>query len=674
MIVSWKWLADYVTLDATHEEFARRMMLAGFNHEETVAVDNDWAIDLEITSNRPDCLGQIGLAREAAVLFEKPLNLPVATPATGKLSINSQTQIAVQDTTACPRYIARVIRGIKVGPSPNWLVERLTTLGIASINNLVDITNYILMECGQPLHAFDLQRLSGQQIIVRRAVAGEKIEAINHKTYELQPSMLVIADRDRPVAIAGVMGGASTEVTTTTTDILIESAQFDPQTIRVTARALALHSDSSYRFERGLDPQGVDWASRRCCELILELCGGELCEGVIDCGATPVANAPVRLRYAQLERLIGISYPDEAVQGILTALGMAVVKQDATSITVQPPSWRRDLTREIDLIEEVARVYGYDAIPEDRAVPLVPSARTHIDRVQGKIRQALLGAGLDEVLTLSAVDQELTGTNLWLDNGQEQTPLATRIPVLRRANQLRRTLIPSLLEVRRTNEALSNPRIEIYEIAKVYWPQTGSLPREELMLGICSGGDFFAVKGIIESLLEQLAPGNTLSLKKVSDPLFQPAQGMQLWINDEHLGYLGVIRSKGALGFQFRSQAIVAELRVEVLARLAQLIPQMRELSPFPPVTRDINLVVNEAVRWADVEQTVKQHAGPLLEQLQWRDTYRDEKRLGAGRKSLLFSILLRGQSETLTSALADQVRDQVVQACTSQYGAELRA
>ena len=321
MIVSWNWIKQLVPLTVPAEEFERRLMLAGLNHEETHPVGDDLAIDLEITSNRPDCLGHIGIAREASVVFRVPLAIPNPQPQTGKSAVAELTKVAIQCPQLCTRYTARVIQGVKVKASPRWLVDRLATLGIAAINNVVDITNYVLMECGQPLHAFDFRKLDGREIIVREARRGERFEAINHKTYELEPGMCVIADHSRPVALGGVMGGADTEVTSGTADVLIEAAEFDPLSIRNTARKLSLHSDSSYRFERGLDPAGVDWASRRCCELILQEAGGELAAGVIDVGRQPPQREPIILRLSQLKRILGIDVDAAEVQRILTALG-----------------------------------------------------------------------------------------------------------------------------------------------------------------------------------------------------------------------------------------------------------------------------------------------------------------------------------------------------------------
>ncbi len=392
MLVSWNWLKQYVPLDMPLEELERRLMMAGLNHEGTEEVGGDLAIDLEVTSNRPDCLGHIGIAREIAVLWGNELKIPAARPAEGKTPVEQLAKVRIDCPDLCLRYTARVIRGVKVGPSPGWMARRLETIGLTPINNVVDISNYVLMECGQPLHTFDYAKLKGREIIVRRPLPGETIEAIDHKTYELGPEMCVIADAEDAVAIGGVMGGAKTEITAATSDVLVEAAEFDPVSIRNTARQLNLHSDSSYRFERRVDPEGLDWASRRCCELILELAGGELAAGVVDVGRSPPQRKPIVLRFSQLKRILGIEVPPQRVREILLALGnveatgdkewsgraqkASAIRSAGESITVIPPSWRRDLTRETDLIEEVARIHGYEQIPEDVAVPMAPSART----------------------------------------------------------------------------------------------------------------------------------------------------------------------------------------------------------------------------------------------------------------------------------------------------------
>ena len=361
------------------------------------------------------------------------------------------------------------------------------------------------------------------------------------------------------------MGGAETEVSDRTTELLIEAAEFDPLSIRATARKLNLHSDSSYRFERGLDPHGIDWASRRCCELILELAGGQLADGVIDVGQQPVEREPITLRFGQLHRVLGIDVDSGEARRILTALGchQRDAHSDSRRVEVIPPSWRRDVTREIDLVEEVARIHGYDKIPEDVNVPMATSHRTEFDRVLARVRGALTAAGFDEAMTLSVVEEP------WSEAFSPWTsaaPLRSSMPVLRRADRLRRSLVPSLLGARQTNESLANPVCELFEIAHVYLPrEAGKLPSERLVVALASGGDYFAVKGAIEGLLAALNPAATLSVRDCPQPLLDRGRSVELRVRssedaDSLLGYLGEVSKDGLARFELRSRATVAEL------------------------------------------------------------------------------------------------------------------
>jgi phenylalanyl-tRNA synthetase beta chain len=679
MLISLNWLKEYVPLAIPADELAMRLMMAGLNHEQSQPIGDDIQIELEVTSNRPDCLGHLGVAREASVLYDVSLTMPAAQPPQGKTPIADLVSVSIDCPELCPRYIARVVRGVRIGPSPAWLVNRLKTIGIASINNVVDVSNYVMMECGQPLHTFDYGKLRGPKIIVRTPHAGEKIEAIDHKTYALEPGMCVISDAERAAAIAGVMGGAESEVTPATRDILIESADFDPMTTRTTARRLNLHSDSSYRFERKVDAYNLDWASRRCAELILRTAGGELAAGAIDVGMKPPARLPVTLRLGQLKRILGIDVDEARVRQILVALGCTEEKSRAVSntLTFAPPTWRRDLSREIDFVEEVARIHGYDKIPEDVSVPMAPSARRREDRIISKIRGVLTGAGYDEAMTLSAVDEASADmVKIWTAG----PPLRSLMPVLRGADHLRTSLLPSLLAVRRTNESLSNPVIELFEIAKVYLPAAdashegnAALPQEWLMLGISSAKSYADVRGVIEAILETLNPKLELQSLDADEPFVDPAMSCRLTLGGELLGYLGRVSPQAAKRFELRGPSMVAEIRLGPLFSQAELTPQYLPQTPYPAVSRDLNLVVNESVRWAMVAEVVRAFVGPDLEQLDYRDTYRDPERLGPGRKSLLFSFSLRSQHGTLTSQAADEVRDRIVAACRERLGAELR-
>jgi phenylalanyl-tRNA synthetase beta chain len=359
------------------------------------------------------------------------------------------------------------------------------------------------------------------------------------------------------------------------------------------------------------------------------------------------------------------------VREILVALGN---KEEATKpecVTVNPPSWRRDLTREIDLIEEVARIYGYEQIPEDVAVPMAASTKRREDRVLEKVRGVLTSAGVDEALTLSVVEESMSAAfSPWTD----AEPLKTFMPVIRGANFLRRSLIPSLLTARKTNEALSNPEIELFEIAKIYLPRQKKLPDEQVMLGITSGKDFFALKGILESLVQTLKCSAEMTAIDADLPLLEPGQSCRLELGGKTFGILGTVGAEGLKQFDLRGQTTVAELRLSLLIEAANLMPQYAALPPYPAVTRDINLVVAESVRWADIAETVRANGGPICEGLEYRDTYRDAQRLGQGKKSLLLTLLLRSKEGTLTNQQADELREKIVSACQVKHGAELRA
>lgn len=675
MIVSWNWLKQYVLLDMPLAELEQRLMMSGLNHEGTEEVAGDMAVDLEVTSNRPDCLGHIGVAREVAVLWQRELKLPPADPVEGATPVDQVVKVRIDCPELCYRYTARVIRGAKIGPSPSWMTRRLEAVGIMPINNVVDISNYVLMECGQPLHTFDFGKLRGGQIIVRQPHAKETIEAIDHKTYELEPGMCIIADGEDAVAIGGVMGGAITEISPSTTDLLVEAAEFDPVATRGTARRLNLHSDASYRFERRVDSEAIDWASRRCCQLILELAGGQLCQGVVDVGPERPKREPVGLRFSQLKRVLGIDVPPARVREILTALGNTETSNTETGaaaahVEVIPPSWRRDLTREIDLVEEVARIHGYEEIPEDVGVPMVASTRTHEDRVLTKVRHVLTGLGFDEAVTISVVDKQSSEAfSPWSD----AEPLRSLTPVLRGADRLRRTLIPSLLAARRANEALSNPRIELFETANIYLSRGKKPPAEQHMLGITSGREFLEVKGVIEAIVAELNSRQALEAVDSPHELLDPTESCQLNLGGQVLGYVGRIRPDGLARFDLRGPTTVAEVKLSLLVGAADLIPQHEPQPAYPAVSRDLNMVVDETVRWTDVAATVKANCGEHFESLDYRDTYRDAKRLGSDKKSLLMAIALRSSKGTMTNQQADEIRDRIVAACRDQHGAELR-
>lgn len=672
MLVCWEWLEQYVRLNVAPDDLANRFAMSGLNHESTKQVGDDTVIDLEVTSNRSDCLGHIGVAREAAVLLNESLCLPTAD-ASASQSIWSRNFIQVnnQFSDACSRYTARVIKDVEIGPSPDWLVRRLAAVDVKSVNNVVDVTNYVMLECGQPLHAFDLDRLRGGKIIVRRATAGEKFLAIDHHTYELDDKTVVIADEERPVALGGVMGGADSEISTGTVNLLIESAAFEPLSIRRTARRLKLHSPSSYRFERRPDPSGLDWASRRCCELILQVAGGTLANGSVDSGTVDSHSPTIVLRLNQLPRILGIDVPRSEVQRILLALGCEITKMDDDSFRVRPPSWRRDVSREVDLIEEVARIYGYDKIPEDAVVPMAVAATRPKDIVLGRVRQVLSAYGIDEAITPSVVpaSQDACGSP-WSD----AEPLTTETPLLEGAKVLRRSLVPSLLAARAHNMTQAGIDASLYEVATIFLPGSSqALPAEQSTLSFVTGQDLLIAKGLVEDIVAACAARKTPIVAQAHEhALFQRGTCTRYQLGPQILGYVGLISKATSKAVGVSQVTAVAELDVQALIGVLEEIRRSQRVSPYPAVTRDLNFVLDEAVRWAQLESVCKSSGGELLQSVEYRETYRDEKKDGAAKKRVLLSLSFQSPTRTLTSAEVDAAVTQIISNCQTQCGGQL--
>ena len=673
MIVSWNWLNDYVAHDVPVVTVAERLMMAGLNLESIEERPGDHAVDLEVTSNRPDCLGHIGVAREASVLFGKPLKVPAAVVKTNGQPVEKATSVTIECPDLCPRYVARIIRGVKIGPSPKWLTDRLEAIGIASINNVVDVTNYCLMECGQPFHAFDFDKLRGGRIVVRRAKSGEKIKAIDHNEYTLTPDMCAICDAERPVAVAGVMGGAETEISNSTTNLLIEVADFSSMSIRATARKLNLHSPSSYRFERGIDSAQMDWASRRCCELILQVAGGELLDGSVWAGEPPVADRPtVSLRSAQIRRVLGIEVAADESHRILVALGLKPISAQADTDGTQhyvPPSWRRDLSREIDLIEEVARIHGYEKIPEDAFVPLSLSEKTLPERVADRIRDTLTAAGFFEAITLSFVSEELADL---IPSGA-----ATRLTVdhssRRHENVLRQSLIPSLLVVRRDNERHGTFQARLIEMASVYLAATpGDPTAEPRRLGVVSGQSFVEFKGVIETLARRVNPHAVVTVRPREMSCVVPGRGADVLLNGQPWGWLGELSREVTDKLDLRDTVIAAELDVALLEASANLVPTFAELPRFPSISRDLNFVLDEAVTWDQLVEVARSAAGSSFDTASFGGQYRGQQ-IPANKKSYVLTISFRSPDRTLTSDEVDAAVKSIIDACSTTLGAMLR-
>jgi phenylalanyl-tRNA synthetase beta chain len=696
MIISTNWLAEYVSLSVSADALVERLLLSGLNHESTRTIGADTAIEIEVTSNRPDCLGHIGVAREAAVLFARPLHIP--DPRLQEAAVAAAADIAVEilEPQICPFYSARVIKGVRVGPSPQWLVDRLATVGVASVNNVVDVTNYVMLECGQPLHAFDLAKIRGGRVIVRRALPGETFTAINHKTYPLTDAMGVIADAEGAVALAGVMGGAGTEIASDTTDILLESAQFAPLSVRAAARGLVLASASSYRFERVPDPAAVDWASRRAAAMIAEIAGGHVSRGVVEAGHLKASPATISLRNGRVAEVLGIEIPAERQQAILIGLGFVAESVDGTGSRWRAPTWRRDCWREIDLVEEIARIEGYDKVPENEPIAARPVAESARERTLRRASEVLVAAGLCEAMTRSVVGEPLeVKASPWGDT----PPLVCAPPLVRGADRLRRTLLPSLLEARAVNVAVGAQRPDLFETARGYLarpgdsngkasrnrPTAASPAEEPLLVSFVLGGGFAAAKGLAEAVLERLglvagaASDARVVVRPVVLDLFAPGRVGEIVLERpghpaERVGVIGEVAAAALAAAGLKDPVAAAELRLDRLEFAVEMEPSRCRPSDFPAIERDVNLIVDQAVPWGDIATAIDDGGGVLLEECRLVQVWTDAERLGAGKKSFVVSLRLRSNAGTLSGEEANRTVDAVVAACGRQCGAVLRA
>jgi phenylalanyl-tRNA synthetase beta chain len=696
MIISTNWLSDYVSLPASTEALVERLLLSGLNHESTSTVGADTAIEIEVTSNRPDCLGHIGVAREAAVLFGRPLHIPDPRPQEAADPAAADIAVEIQSPEICPFYSARVIKGARVGPSPQWLVDRLATVGMASVNNIVDVTNYVMLECGQPLHAFDLARIRGRRISVRRAVAGESFTAINHKTYTLTDVMGVIADAEGPVALAGVMGDAGTEISSDTTDILLESAQFAPLAVRAAARGLVLASASSYRFERVPDPAAVEWASRRAATMIMEIAGGQVCQGVVEAGHLKTNPATISLRHGRVTEVLGIDIPVDRQQEILRGLGFVAETVDADRSRWRAPTWRRDCSREIDLVEEIARIEGYDRVPENEPIAARPVAESARERTIRRAAEVLVAAGFCEAMTRSVVGESLEAmAGPWGDT----PPLVCAPPLVRGADRLRRTLLPSLLEARAINMAVGAQRPDLFETARGYLARpataagqasgSGSIPaspvEEPLLVSFVMGNSFAAGKGLAEAVLEHLgitgraANGLRVVFRPVVLNLFANGRAAEIMLERpglpaERVGVIGEVAVAALAAAGLKGPVVAAELRLDRLEFAVDMEPLRCRPSDFPAIERDVNLIVDQAVPWGEIAVAIGGASGGLLEECRLVQVWTDAERLGAGKKSFVVSLRLRSSTGTLSGEEANRTVEAVVAACGRQCGAVLRA
>ena len=670
MNISLKWLKEYVPTDLGVREVAEALTRVGLNVDNiTDLAGGDACLLVEVTSNRPDCLGHLGVARELAAALGVAVKFPQVAYEELPDAAESLTKVAIEDLDLCPLYTARIIRGVKVAPSPAWMAERLEAAGVRPVNNIVDVTNYVMMECGQPLHAFDFAPLAEHRIVVRRARPGEHFVAIDHSEHTLAPERLVIADARRAVAMAGVMGGVDTEISAATADVLLEAAVFDPLNIRVTARTLGLMSESSYRFERRVDPAGTDWASRRACQLIAQIAGGKVARGVAAVGRPLPAAREVTLRVARVETLLGLVIPAQAAADILRRLECEVLEATPERIRVRIPSWRPDLEREADLIEEVARHHGYEKIPVSKEVRLAYAPRTKAEQVREVVSQVLTGCGYFEAVTFTFTSRDRAVRMRPREVSAE--PLMCRATPL----ALRESLLAGVLESLRVNQSAGEPQARLFEIAKRFVPVEGQeLPQETACLALAGHDDFESVRGVLEAVFDALqlaGRAKFAATDRYAD--LDPGAAAEIRLDTRPLGMIGRATGDAAKAFDLDEPPLVAEIDFGMLIEAADLRPQFRPLPQFPAILRDLAIIVDETVAWESIEKAVAAAGAKELESVQPLSVYRG-KQVPEGKKSLALRLTLRSPAGTLTHEVADQVQAAVLAALKGSFAAELRA
>jgi phenylalanyl-tRNA synthetase beta chain len=696
MKVVYNWLKEFVDAKASAAELGMRLSLCGVAIDAIEETPAGPVLDAEITSNRPDCLGHYGIAREVATIYRLPLK-----PVQPKLKEIAEkaadaARVDIEAPELCGRFTARVMRGVKVQPSPDWLRQRLEAIGQNSINNVVDITNYVMFELGHPLHAYDLDKLNERRIVVRKSKAGEKIRTLDGAERTLAKDMCVIADGARAIGIGGVMGGAETEISFSTRNILIECAWFDPIAVRRTSKALGLRTEASYRFERGADPEMAGFASRRTAELIQQVAGGEILSGVIDVYPRPEPQREIKFTRKELLRVMGADIPDRDIEDILSALGFRPVRVDgnrgaAGSLVAewecQQPSWRRDVTRGIDLVEEVARHYGYEKFP-----PRLPPAKQpahalpHAEAIE-RIIERLVGLGYQEIVAIPIVDSKLDA----LFRHEGVTPAVIGNPLAEDASTMRSDGIVSMASALEWNLNHGQRNLRLFEIGRTYELQNGE-PKETAVLTIGATGlvrektiweeareySFADLKGDLDRIGE-LAGG--LAWQTGSPSWLAGVRAAKISLahsngSAESIGLAGQLARRVADEFKLRQEVFVTELRLEPLLeavdrRSAEL--RFRPLPRYPAVERDFSLILPDGVTFVQVAETIRGLQIAELETIEAADLFRGGQ-IPAGKFSLMIRVTFQSAQVTLTEAQVAEFSARIVSALQERLGAVLRA
>lgn len=685
MKISYNWLKELVDVPLSARELAERLTMVGLAVETIETHGDDFVLEVDLTSNRPDALCHLGVAREAALVCNTALKPLAAEIQESDEPVEAVASIEILDPDLCPRYVARVVKGVKVAPSPAWLVKRLEAVGQRPVNNIADISNYVMFEMGQPTHAFDLHRLGGK-IVVRRAVAGEKMKTLDGVEREFTADMCLIADATRAVAIGGVMGGEETEISDQTTDVLIESAYFTPASVRATARALGMNTEASYRFERGADFDGQRRAADRVAQLIAEIAGGEVLKGVLDVYPRRVEREPVPLREARIERLTGVRVELERAAEILKGLGFSVAPfADNRELLAVAPSYRVDVSREEDLVEEVVRHVGYEQIAT--TLPQWGGSGSYLpgDRRRREVRQTLVDCGFSEAISFSFVNGERDA--MFRAAGVSTPVLANPIDV--NEDVMRATLLTGLLAAVQRNFHHGRRDVKLFELGRVFQSAAAGerpdeRPHEREVLGVVMSGsllpegwrnnrqiDFYDLKGVLEAVFASLRVyGFTIARAGVE--YLHPGQSAVWRRGDFEVARGGRLHPRIASLYKFRQPVFVAEVEFGSLLESEPQTVNYRPLPRFPGASRDISALLPDEFSWGDIEAAIGALGIAELVSVTLFDMYKG-KEMAEGVRSLAFRVSYRSDERTLTDEEVAERHERVRALMRDEFRAQMR-
>lgn len=690
MLISYNWLRELTGTALTPLQLRERLTMVGLAIDAIEEKNGDSVLDVEVPSNRPDCLSHVGIAREVAVIDSGKVRMPDGKKPKTEGRAADMTSVEILDPDLCPRYAARLVRGVKIGPSPQWLAKRLEEIGQRPINNVADITNYVLHELGQPLHAFDFAKLGGHKIVVRRADAGETLKTLDGEERKLDPEMLVIADAARPVALAGIMGGEESEISAQTKDVLIESAYFNPDSVRQTARKLGMDTEASRRFERGADCENVLRAQNRCVEMICEIAGGTATADSIDVYPSPLTERQIAFRPARVESLTSLKVPDDEMGRIFAGLAITHSEGPAARWKCVPPTWRVDIEREEDLVEEIARHVGYDKIGSE----LPPSHRAGEYQPQElkirKLRRALQALGFDEAINFSFIDashdNEFELIPAFDEPGVKSTFVTLSNPIIENEVRMRPTLLPGLLNSLRHNLNHGVRNVRLFENGRIFAKTTdGELPNERQGLGlIATGGieeenralsvreaDFFDLKGSLEAAVEGMNRG-PLNFTQGKVKQLREGQSARITLRDgTPLGSMGRLAESVSAAYKFRQPVYVAELDLSALLASEELLVQYEPLPRYPSVVRDVTVLVDRKITLEDLRRTIAAERIEDCRGVQFVATYEGEN-IPEGKRAVTLRIEYRSDERTLRDEEVEERHRSLIDSLLQQYSAQL--